>query len=394
MIATPAKPLFGWSDFLRALEAAEEILADLYDPGDVEQQQEGVRLLAMRLAQGYTLFLHQDFEQPDWIPYLDNVHVYGAPNPDFTYLSALVDSNGVYRIAGDRGTTLFLNINVMSYIAGLDPVPGPSVGDIDADELTIRPGGKFEVVLSRERPQGYTGDWVFLDERARALMVRQCSYDWLNEVEGRLTIERLDVPPRGVARTTEELAQGLEFLARYPGTYAMIKHVAELRGRNTINAFEFTSYGAIGGVDKQFYYEGLFDIAPDEALIIETEIPERVRYWSLQLADLLFNGLDWFNCQSGLNGHQARLDSDGKFRAALAMSDPGVPNWIDTVGHRKGLMIGRWTDSDSSPTPTVTRVPLSDVREYLPAETPVVTPEEREHSLRLRRRGAQLRRRW
>src|SRR4030095_4447797 len=107
--------------------------------------------------------------------------------------------------------------------------------------------------------------------------------------------------------------------------------------RNAVNAFDFTNYGGVGGVAKQFYFEGLFDIAPDEALVIETEMRAQVRYWSIQLADLLSNGLDWFNCQSGLNGHQARLDSDGKFRAVVAMSDPGVPNWLAPLAHPNPL---------------------------------------------------------
>ncbi len=386
---------FGWGDFLASLRDAEQVLADLNDPDDLEQQQEGVRHLAMTLSRGYVPCIHQDFEQPEWVPYLSNVHVNAAPDPDFTYLTAFIDANGAYRIGGDRGTTLFMNFNIMSYVAGVD-APGPSVGTIDADELTLGPRGEIELLLSRERPDGYTGDWRPLDPRARLVMVRQCSYDWLHEVDGRLTIERLDIPARGLAKTTQELALGLERMAQFPKRSAggALRHMAALRDRNVVNDFEFASYGPVGGVDKQSYYEGLFEIEPDEALIIETEIPERVRYWSLQLADALANGIDWFNCQSGLNGHQARLDADGKFRAVVTMSDPGVPNWLDTVRHRKGVMTGRWTDSTSSPKPTVIRVALKDVRNHLPADTPVVTPAEREEILRLRRRGAQLRRRW
>jgi hypothetical protein len=44
--------------------------------------------------------------------------------------------------------------------------------------------------------------------------------------------------------------------------------------------------------------------------------------------------------------------------------------------------------------PSIKRVKLSEVRNHLPADTPVVTPEQRAEELRLRVRAAQRRRRW
>jgi hypothetical protein len=112
------------------------------------------------------------------------------------------------------------------------------------------------------------------------------------------------------------------------------------------------------------------------------------------LADELFATIDWTNRQSSLNGHQARLDADGRFRAVLAVRDPGVPNWLDTGGHLRGVIQNRWNQASSSPCPSMKRVPLAKVRDHLPKETPVVSPAERERLLRRRRMGAQMRRKW
>ena len=60
----------------------------------------------------------------------------------------------------------------------------------------------------------------------------------------------------------------------------------------------------------------------------------------------------------------------------------------------RGLLIGRWLGCSSNPVPTLKRVPLKEVRKHLPADTPVVTAEERAAQLRARRIGGQLRRRW
>jgi hypothetical protein len=100
------------------------------------------------------------------------------------------------------------------------------------------------------------------------------------------------------------------------------------------------------------------------------------------------------NRQTHLNGFTAHVDRDGKFRAVVSATDPGVPNWLDTMGYLKGSLLGRWLESSSTPIPRVTRIKLADLRKHLPADTPVVTAEARDAAIRLRRKGAQLRRRW
>jgi hypothetical protein len=78
----------------------------------------------------------------------------------------------------------------------------------------------------------------------------------------------------------------------------------------------------------------------------------------------------------------------------ISADDPGVLNWLDTGGRQRGAIVARWWTASSPPEPVVTRVRLSDVRTNLPAGTPAVTAADREASIRLRRKGAQLRTRW
>lgn len=59
-----------------------------------------------------------------------------------------------------------------------------------------------------------------------------------------------------------------------------------------------------GGVPKQFYYEGAYEIGPDEALILEAKVPEGCAYWSTILTNNLFETTDWYNHQSSLDGTQ------------------------------------------------------------------------------------------
>src|SRR3546814_12963979 len=93
-------------------------------------------------------------------------------------------------------------------------------------------------------------------------------------------------------------------------------------------------------------------------------------YWAVLLADQLFNTIDWEKCQSSLNGFQARLDSDGRFRAVIAAEDPGVPNWLDTAGRFKGAVQGRWYPARPATPPTLERVALSVLGAPQPSHTP------------------------
>jgi hypothetical protein len=58
------------------------------------------------------------------------------------------------------------------------------------------------------------------------------------------------------------------------------------------------------------------------------------------------------------------------------------------------MIYGRWTNSRSEIAPTVTKIKVAELAHHLPSDTPTVTPPERDAAIRLRRKGAQLRRRW
>jgi hypothetical protein len=98
--------------------------------------------------------------------------------------------------------------------------------------------------------------------------------------------------------------------------------------------------------------------------------------------------------QTSLNGAQACIDRDGRFRAVLAHRDPGLANWLDTAGNREGMLIGRWYRCSSQPTPVLVKVKFEELARLLPADAPRVTAAERQARLRERRLGAQLRRKW
>ena len=384
-----------WAERVASFGSTSDLLALLANPADPQLAAEAERLFFLTLASGwFTAFADPD--QPDFVPAV-NTHLNAVgTNPDFIYGTASIEGSGSYVISGERGDGLFLLLDIVAGGLGVMEPLGPSLGTLDFDTLSLDAEGRFSLLLSAEKPVDWTGDWHRLDPSARSLSIRQASYTWGEGREARIAIERIDKAHAARRWSAEEIAERLTALAAYPKRLSgmALGFIKSQRDKGLWNALEHDDWAGRGGVQGQQYYQGLFKLEPGQVLLLETELPERVRYWNIQLSDLMWNSVDWMNRQSSLNGGQARLDGDGKFRAVIAADDPGVPNWLDTGGNHEGAIMLRWTEASSGPAPTLRLVNLADLRSHLPPETPFVSPEERDSQLRARRRGVQLRRRW
>jgi hypothetical protein len=352
----------------------------------------------MNLALGYFLYFQSDPDHPDWAPFEQSVFML-QPNPDDTYLLSLIRGDGVYRVSGDRGTIRILAFATGKNMKGMQDALGTGYNNYNADSLKLAADGSFEVIFSSERPRGYDGNWWYLHPETEYILVRQRAYDWGKEREARLAIERLDAKPLKPRMTTEEIDRRMRaLLGGFPRRLSKwaLDYQKRIEARSPVNTLYVGKHLSTGNSKEwdQSYFEGTYQIKPDEALILETELPEKRPYWNVSMVDDLWNQVEFVYRQSSLNGHQARIDADGKFRAVISSRDPGVQNWLDTGGYLRGQIMGRWLMCSSQPLPTLKKVTLADIRKYLPADTPVVSVEERAKLLRARRTGAQLRRRW
>jgi hypothetical protein len=390
--------LANWGEYLDLAKNAVELESQLWDADDEQLRAALYRQFAMNLSQGYFFYFVADRNYPDFVPF-ENSAFLAQPNPDAVYHYSAIDGDGVYRITGRRGTVPVMGFATAGNLIGMAEPPGPGYDNYDADALMLDADGNFNVILSAERPEGHSGDWWYLNPSTQFLIVRQFSYDWVNEVDGRLAIERLDIDEPRPPMSAEEVDARLRGLF---GQYVRglsrvcLGYMSALRSREDAEQVRLQSFEGLGNGNDwpQAYWECLYDLQPGEVLVLEIEIPDEHIYWNVQVIDALWNQVDILHRHSSINGFQAQLSSDGKFRAVLCPQDPGVPNWLDTGGDLRGMLIGRWYRCSSHPVPTVTKVALSELSSHLPADTPSVTSAERAEALRLRRTGAQLRRRW
>ena len=378
--------------------AAKNFVGQLSDPKDSLQQQELYRTLFGTSAFAYIHLFLSDTEHPQFRPYLNQVNATLAANPDDSYYMTPIDAKGVYRISGFRGTVRIVDFQIAggSFLSRGTKEQGMTLSNYDLDQVTLGEAGEFEVILSAERPEAYQGDWWKLEAGATNIIVRQIAYDWVNEVDARLVIERMDTPAMKPRQKADQIEKDLAQISDYTINWMdfALRFIEErYTQKGLINKVD-SYFLPGGGKSGQLYGGGIFDLTHDEALIFQARVPDTCRYWNIQLTDMLWRTLDWTYRQSSLNGHQAWVGDDGVFRAVISLGDPGIANWLDPVDYSQGTLLYRWTDCDSFPEPVVTKVKFADLRKHLPNDTPVVTPAQRDVSIRERTRGAQLRRRW
>lgn len=388
-----------WAEYVDLLKPAGDILKDTTAPVDEQLRADLYRQFSMNLAQAYFLLMMTDPRYPQFIPFENSAFLL-QPNPDSIYYVTSVDGAGTYRVIGERGNSPVVGFATGNKLFGTNGVqPGKGFGNYDVSDLALDADGRFSVIFSATRPQGYEGDWLHLDAEADFILLRQFSYDWGNEQDTRVAIERLDKPVAPRAPLTPAEVDGkLRHLFAYTGDVSRVAMAAVRRPHEGgfINKMHIHTFQDMGNSDgwPQAYFEMVFDIGPDEALVIESELPETRTYWNVQVIDGLWNQVEILYRQSSLNGHTAKVDADGTFRAVLSHADSGYHNWLDTGGHGYGMVIGRWYRCSSTPTPQVTRMKLADVAAHLGERSPRANGDEREAQLRQRVIGDQLRRKW
>jgi hypothetical protein len=436
-----------WDEMIDRLGRAREALEspDLHAPPDAGPRD---------LAEGYRYllgFVHSAVERAFFgdpaFPYfrrsiqvLDKATI---DNADAMYLSTPIDGRFSYRIAGHvqdsrhwRGqppapsgpiAPQYIIIEAHTGYAGdsgdlaeLQPGVRGNTGKLDSSELIVDADGRFEILLAPARPEGHTGNFIATQRTSRRtgtefpaeyVTVRFLFHDWEREESPELLIHRLDkvgehppaLDPPAAAAALRRIGEIADNQTRFWNKFydVVLQAHGDRSGdgvsfmpRNDFNSPAGASLATGGGQSTNVYAGGVYDLAEDEALLIDAEVFETPAYMGFHLSNVWGESHDFANHVSSLNGTQAARDDDGHYRYVVAHRDPGVPNWLDTTGLREGFMAMRWTyprPTDRLPTVTVRKVSFGELGVHLPASTPRVLPEERREQVRVRQEHVQRR---
>jgi hypothetical protein len=397
--AVAEKVYTDWPTIIGALEPIPARLMEKWGrqaPGPHEHQDLD-RLVLSAVAGAYLSHVHLDPARPVWSPLWNPALNMAGPNPDYVYMVTDIDPRGTYRISGYRGTSRFVEISQSGWeMLGAPTAGGPRarLPTHDLDTLQIAADGSFSVTLSRERPAGHAGDWWKLEPGCIKLLARKCSCDWHREIDARLAIVRLDdTPPisrEDLSRRMANVPKWVEAIIAFDIDLA--HHYRSAHGVNSLQISQKMKDG--GGLADQLYYDAWYEFGDDEALILDTALPQQYRYWQTLVADDRFSTVEWVYRKSSINDVQAHIDDDGRFRAVVAARDPGVPNWLDKANNPSGILQLRLNRASPIPDPVLKKVPFAEIANHLPASTPRVSPAERAEALRRRAATAQTRIYW
>jgi hypothetical protein len=326
-------------------------------------------------------------------------------NPDNAYLIAPIDGDYDYRVNGEipyyrgRGATtlaeipeapglvLFQTITELIGDTGsleeLVSCRNQTFADLNSHNLQVDPDGHFEILLSGEKPEGYTGNWMatrgnlacedrdgqttYADKVASNFVVREIFVDWKTEHPLDLDIVRLGyegLPPPvmdAAARAEQMRAIGKKLPNQINFWNWVMQIGLEAWGDrnfdgerrlpvNEVNeaAPPFLAGGTAGS--NQLYASGMFALEPNEALVLWVTVPEMPDYLGFQLSDSWMQSLDQANYVTSRNQSQMNFDADGSSYLVVAREDPGVRNWIDTTGLETAQMTFRfWYREEPSP---------------------------------------------
>jgi len=313
---------------------------------------EGYRMLTEILQVSLDCYLWADTARPSIVPIVGPTKKFGGDNSDAFYRFAPIDPRRRYRLRGRRGDAVYLSITVYG-----GPTDGRwsnrIVATLNDRRMEIAPDGSFEVILSATESRG---NWIRLEDDAVALVTRDYLIEPKAGVQATWSIESLESapPPR---LTDPDLALRFRRAANFLRDLLAITPLPFDPAKwNTIDEpypVPQRTYGWAAG--DASYAMGAFQLGDDEVLILEGTSPPCV-FWSLCLWNPYMQTYDYRYEQVTINGGQVRYEPDGSWRIAIAVRDPGLPNWVSTAGHPRGRIWFRWFLPEALPARPAARV--------------------------------------
>lgn len=374
-----------------AIAEAEQLIAAAPFVETEQDLLEGYAYLAGRIRASVQLAFDHDLDRPVFINSTHQFSRQGLDNPDAVYFHAYVRDDAEYVVSGRRGTTADLSFQVMDGGYGPAAAPG-SVAAFDDRELDIAADGTFELRLGPPREDAPPG-YVTLGKGAKTLIVREVYSDWNAEERGLLWIRRVGTAGEPAAPLRRErLARQYEVAGKLlvgsiKTWFAFPEWFTYKEPVNTLTLPASTP----GGLESQYSSIGHYELTDGQALVVT--VPRCGNpYQAIQVGSPWYVSTDYENHQTSLTVAQSHVDEDGMLRYVVSERSPGIANWLETTGHRRGVMMLRWQRLDRALTaddgPRVEVVDLDVLHEKVPElAAQRVAPEEYAARIALRQEG-------
>jgi hypothetical protein len=300
-------------------------------------------------------------------------------NPDNSNREIPIDGASSYEIRGRFGdpATQFTAEIVTDFdgYAGL----GRTLAALTTQQIVADETGQFTLTVDA-KPAGGRANHLQSAPGRQFVFTRDSMADW-RQVPATLSVERTGGPPAPALRTESQIIEDIvasmpvwvRFWCGFKDDFLGCPAPNKLIGPN----------GRPGGWG--FLAGGRFRLADDEVLVVTTT-GAGANYTGFQVSDPWTLSPDPVTRLASLNKSQALPNANGNTVYVLSARDPGVHNWIDTVGLHEGWMLLRWQGVPPTADPaqfirSVRTVRLDQLDSALPPGTPLAD---------LRSRSAQI----
>jgi hypothetical protein len=302
---------------------------------------------------------------------------WGQENPDNCYRIIPIGHGGRYVVHGQRQPRPPSDV---SYVLVADTNTSITVGLLGQSDLEVAADGSFQITLD-EMPANGRRNHIQVTPDAQYLFIRDTLGDW-RQTPNALRVERINPPTRGPLSKDELAARA-----------ARVMHVgvapAYYWARLVLNVPVGTlvqphGTGPSGGLLTQISAPGWFALKDGEAAIV-TFSDVLSAYRSIVLYDIWGRTLEYRDHLTSMNNTMMVPDDDGRFSFVIAATDPGVHNWLDTMGLHEVAVGLRWQgifENAKNPPHVETRVAaMPDLKTLLPVGIRTITREQRAKQL-------------
>ena len=286
----------------------------------------------------------------------------GGDNPDAEYDAVRLDGRYSYRVRGNVGTVSHLSLTFNAGGQGRRA----TFAYLNESGINTDEAGNFTLILSADKP-AEDSTWVETPAEPYSILVRQFI--------GNRETERLatyDIEVIGEAadlalqpHSDEEIAGAIRsagFAFQFMTSLQRVVHPELFDTPHRFIRANSDELGAdISGTDNLYMF-ATFDVGADQALVIDVH-PLEVSYWNIAVMTRFHETLDYLHRPTSRTKDEVTPEPDGTIRLVLTHGKPVHPNWLDTAGHRHGILIFRWVGPRDAVTdlPTARLVPLADL---------------------------------
>ncbi|BBY11316.1 hypothetical protein [Mycobacterium marseillense] len=261
---------------------------------------------------------------------------WGIDNPDSVYRVIPISGDERYEIHGRVGQHRMTE----NYFTLWDANMG-TVDVLNGRTMSVDSDGSFTITVDSEPANGRPNH-VRTSPAAHEFYIRDVLLDWGRDDPNHLEVQRLGRPAATPARTLDEQAEA---------TAAMMDYFANFTGKLSHGVYKMPanhfnlawSADKVGAMRNQVYVMGRFDLAPDEAFVVDVN-DGGAEYFTVPLSNIWGTTLELVDRTGSLNKAQSVAGEDGTYTYVISPVDPGVANWIDSDGLREAILTLRMAE--------------------------------------------------